>query len=140
MRWFLLFLPLLLLPADPTAALAQECREYTTTAEIDGRMQRVVGKACRQPDGSWQVVTTRPARQDHDRARSAVSSGDALPLDQVLSRLRPKYDGKLLDVKLSDGPGGKLQYRLKMLSRDNRVRNLTVDARTGRVLNVREGR
>lgn len=32
------------------------CREYTHTITIDGRQERAYGRACRQPDGSWQVV------------------------------------------------------------------------------------
>ena len=32
------------------------CREYTTTATIGGRAQEVYGRACRNPDGSWQVA------------------------------------------------------------------------------------
>lgn len=32
------------------------CREYTTTAQVGGRAEQVVGRACRQPDGSWQLV------------------------------------------------------------------------------------
>ena len=32
------------------------CREYQTTATVGGQPQQVYGKACRQPDGSWQVV------------------------------------------------------------------------------------
>jgi surface antigen len=32
------------------------CREYTTTAQIGGRSEQVYGTACRQPDGSWQLV------------------------------------------------------------------------------------
>jgi surface antigen len=31
------------------------CREYTTTAVVAGNTQRVYGRACRQPDGSWQI-------------------------------------------------------------------------------------
>lgn len=31
------------------------CREYATTAYIDDRRERVIGLACRQPDGSWRV-------------------------------------------------------------------------------------
>lgn len=31
----------------------QPCREYTTTANIGGRIERVYGTACRQADGSW---------------------------------------------------------------------------------------
>lgn len=34
----------------------QYCREYRTTADIGGKKQQVYGTACRQPDGSWQVV------------------------------------------------------------------------------------
>ena len=32
------------------------CREYNTTAVIGGRTERVYGTACRQPDGSWELV------------------------------------------------------------------------------------
>ena len=33
------------------------CREYTTTATVGGRTQEVYGRACRQPDGSWQLIS-----------------------------------------------------------------------------------
>lgn len=32
------------------------CREYTTRATIDGKTENVYGNACRNEDGSWQVV------------------------------------------------------------------------------------
>ncbi|MEN8178696.1 MAG: RT0821/Lpp0805 family surface protein [Pseudomonadota bacterium] len=32
------------------------CREYTTQASIGGRQQQTYGTACRQSDGSWQIV------------------------------------------------------------------------------------
>jgi surface antigen len=32
------------------------CREYTMDAIIGGRTEQIYGTACRQPDGSWQVV------------------------------------------------------------------------------------
>ena len=31
------------------------CREYTMRARIEGRVQDVVGTACRQSDGTWRV-------------------------------------------------------------------------------------
>ena len=34
----------------------QDCREYTTTANIAGKKQQVYGTACRQPDGTWQAA------------------------------------------------------------------------------------
>lgn len=33
------------------------CREYTQSVVIDGKKQQAYGTACRQPDGSWQVVS-----------------------------------------------------------------------------------
>lgn len=35
----------------------QPCREYTTNANIGGKSQQIYGKACRQADGSWKVVS-----------------------------------------------------------------------------------
>jgi hypothetical protein len=38
-----------------TAASAEKnCREYQTTATIDGKPQEIHGTACLQPDGTWQ--------------------------------------------------------------------------------------
>lgn len=34
----------------------QQCRQYTNTIYIDGQPQIARGTACRNPDGSWQVV------------------------------------------------------------------------------------
>lgn len=34
----------------------QACREYTTNAIIGGKTEQIVGKACRQSDGSWKVI------------------------------------------------------------------------------------
>ncbi len=35
----------------------QPCREYTTRAMIGGKSEQVYGKACRQADGTWQIVS-----------------------------------------------------------------------------------
>lgn len=34
----------------------QYCREYQTQVEVGGRVEEAYGTACRQPDGSWQIV------------------------------------------------------------------------------------
>lgn len=34
----------------------QYCREFTQTVNIGGRSEEAYGTACRQPDGSWQIV------------------------------------------------------------------------------------
>lgn len=33
------------------------CRDYQTSATISGRAQQIYGKACRNPDGSWQIAS-----------------------------------------------------------------------------------
>lgn len=34
----------------------QYCREYSQTITVGGKSQRAFGTACRQPDGTWQIV------------------------------------------------------------------------------------
>jgi surface antigen len=33
------------------------CREYQQTVTIDGKKENSYGTACRQPDGSWRIVS-----------------------------------------------------------------------------------
>jgi surface antigen len=35
----------------------QYCREFTQTATIAGKQQQLYGTACRQPDGTWKIVS-----------------------------------------------------------------------------------
>jgi hypothetical protein len=42
-------------PDDPN------CREYRAQATVDGQPQEVVGRACRQSDGSWRVMEGPPS-------------------------------------------------------------------------------
>ncbi len=34
------------------------CREYTQTVVVGGKKQDAYGTACRQPDGTWQIVSS----------------------------------------------------------------------------------
>ena len=43
------------IPPVPQIASAT-CREYTTIVTIDGRAVPAYGRACLQPDGSWQLI------------------------------------------------------------------------------------
>jgi surface antigen len=38
-------------------ATGQYCREYTQTITVGGKKQEAFGKACREPDGSWKIVS-----------------------------------------------------------------------------------
>jgi surface antigen len=40
-----------------TGASGQYCREYDTRVTIDGKREDAHGTACRQDDGSWQIVS-----------------------------------------------------------------------------------
>ena len=33
------------------------CREFQQTIEVGGKLEKGYGTACRQPDGSWQIMT-----------------------------------------------------------------------------------
>jgi surface antigen len=37
-------------------ASGQNCREFETTVEIDGKSETATGTACRSADGTWKVV------------------------------------------------------------------------------------
>jgi hypothetical protein len=43
-------------PAVAPMASGRQCREYESTAMINGQPQQMVGTACLQPDGTWRIV------------------------------------------------------------------------------------
>ncbi len=63
-------------------------------------------------------------------ARSAVESGDARPLSEILPGVRSRNPGRLLDAQLVRR-NGRPVYRLRILGADGRVQVLEVDASTG---------
>jgi hypothetical protein len=53
--------PVLIAPGPATVAADDpNCRDYTALATIAGEQQQIVGRACRQPDGSWRIVEGTP--------------------------------------------------------------------------------
>jgi hypothetical protein len=45
----------------PVPADSANCRAIAAQTEIDGAMQQIVGRACLQPDGTWQIVQSPEA-------------------------------------------------------------------------------
>ncbi len=43
---------------EGTSTSGRYCREFLQEANIGGNSERVYGTACRNPDGSWEVVST----------------------------------------------------------------------------------
>jgi hypothetical protein len=75
------------------------------------------------------------ARSDQDDARDAVRSGQFISMEQALSVVRSQFPGRLLDAGFSRSSG---IYNIKMLS-GGEVVLVAVDARDGRIVNVRRG-
>jgi uncharacterized membrane protein YkoI len=58
------------------------------------------------------------------------------PLGRVLRRIEERYPGRALDAELIERERSPV-YRVKWLGEDGQVREVTADARTGRILEVR---
>ena len=58
------------------------------------------------------------------------------PLSQVLRQIGARYPGRALGAELTGREGTPI-YRIKWLGEDGTVREVTADARTGRILAVR---
>lgn len=73
------------------------------------------------------------ARDDHERAREAVESGQAQPLRYILEVLERSHPGRVLEVELEQHHDQWI-YEVKLLQPDGRLVKLKVDAKTGAVL------
>ena len=58
------------------------------------------------------------------------------PLGRVLRQIEQRYPGRALDAELIEREQAAI-YRIKWLGEDGKVREITADARTGRILDVR---
>jgi uncharacterized membrane protein YkoI len=65
--------------------------------------------------------------------RAAIAAGQAIPLAAVRRILRQHMAGELVRARLCQ-ESGHLIYMLTVLSRDGRVRRVTVDATNGTVI------
>ena len=73
------------------------------------------------------------ALSDQERARAAVEAGEVLPLNSILRQLRREHPGRILDAEL-DRKRGEWVYRIKLLNKNGRVVEFTVDGGSGKVL------
>lgn len=80
---------------------------------------------------------TAMADSDHNEALRLREAGDILPLETILEKLRPQYDGKILEVEL-ERESGRVVYEVEILAADGVVHELYIDARTGRVLRSKQ--
>lgn len=79
------------------------------------------------------LATPASARDDHERAREAVQSGQIQPLRYILETLERTHPGKVLEVEL-ERRRDQWMYEVKLLQPDGRLVKLRVDAKTAEVL------
>ena len=72
---------------------------------------------------------------DHDRALKAVRKGEVLPLEQVLTTVRAKYKGTVVHTEL-ERKHGVWMYELKILDQNGRMREVYINAKTGKLMNI----
>ena len=109
--------------------------------QFQGKVQKVQDRGKRRPPAAqplWPAPSAREGKTQR-RARDAVKRGEIRSLEEVTSVVQRRYPGRLLDVQLHDNRGRPV-YQLKMLTRDGRVLNVAVDARTAQILGVAGGR
>lgn len=74
-----------------------------------------------------------PSRSDQERIRDAVNRGDAAPLRDILAAVRRKYRGDIVRIRLS-GSGSRMVYRIRVIDDDNRLIEVRVNAKTGKIV------
>lgn len=75
---------------------------------------------------------------DHDWARDAVLSGQAVPLALIIDSVENTYNAKVYEVALvkSDDASVASLYRLKLVSEDGRLIELLVDTSSGNPVGI----
>ena len=76
-------------------------------------------------------------RERRDAMRRAVESGDAMPLSQILPKLRSRIAGDVTGVDV-ERQRGRWRYEFRIIGRDGRVRDVYVDARSGEIERIEE--
>ncbi|GEO80010.1 PepSY domain-containing protein [Pararhodospirillum oryzae] len=76
---------------------------------------------------------------DQDRARAAVLKGEAVPLARIMQDPAVRDAGRFLEAEL-DHHHGRLLYRLRLLGPDGTLTRLIFDAKSGTLLERRQGK
>jgi uncharacterized membrane protein YkoI len=70
---------------------------------------------------------------DHDEIRRALRAGLVRPLSEIAASVRDRVGGEVIDVQV-EREGGRYIYELKVLQDSGRLREVYVDAGTGKIL------
>lgn len=76
-------------------------------------------------------------KADQRAASAALARGEILPIARVLTIATERVPGDVLKVKLERESFG-FKYEVKILTGAGRVREVEIDARTGRILKIED--
>ena len=74
---------------------------------------------------------------DHVEARRLLDAGEILPLESILKKVRERFPGDVLEVKL-ETEDDVIVYELELLGNDGVVREIYINAKTGDILSSKE--
>jgi uncharacterized membrane protein YkoI len=75
--------------------------------------------------------------RDHDEARRAVKSGEALPLVELLARVRSELGGEVVGVSF-ERKRDRWVYEFKVIGPGGQLRDVYVDASSAEILKREE--
>lgn len=84
-----------------------------------------------------------PARADDDdhrdrkRLDAAVERGEVLSLSEILAKVRPAIEGRIVEIEFEDSDGAPI-YEIYVLTRDGRRLEYEIDARTAKILSLED--
>jgi uncharacterized membrane protein YkoI len=76
-------------------------------------------------------------RNEHEVVREALQRGEVLPLDKILAIATQQVPGDVIEVELEQERSA-LIYEIKILTGNGRVREVKIDARTGKVIEIED--
>ncbi|SET03365.1 PepSY domain-containing protein [Thorsellia anophelis] len=74
-------------------------------------------------------------KSEQEMVRDAVRRGEILPLKQILELVNAEFDGDIIEIEL-DEDDDEWVYEIKVLTPQNRILEIEIDARKGRILDV----
>lgn len=85
------------------------------------------------------LAPLQPVQADDDyiEARRLFESGEILPLEVILEKVRQVLPGKVLEVEL-ENEDRKVVYEMEILGDDGVIREVYVDAKSGEILSAKE--
>ncbi len=76
-------------------------------------------------------------KDNHVEARRLLQKGEILPLTQILEIAQRRVPGDVIEVELESEDTG-WEYKVKVLTPTGQVRKITLNARNGAVLKIKD--